>query len=51
MKTIDFTRINNDLNGNPRVVCHFFNLLTDDEVQKHWFINVLVCYVLCLIFY
>lgn len=35
MKTIDFTRINNDLNGNPRVVCHFFNLLTEDEIQNN----------------
>lgn len=29
--TIDFTRINNDVNGNPRYVCHFLNLLKDDE--------------------
>jgi len=28
---IEFTRINNDTNGNPRYVCHFFNLLTDEE--------------------
>lgn len=35
MKTIYFTRINNDLNGNPRVVCHFFNLLTEDEIQNN----------------
>jgi len=29
MKTknkIEFTRINNDINGNPRYVCHFLNL-------------------------
>lgn len=27
MKTqIDFTRINNDVNGNPRYVCHYLNL-------------------------
>ncbi|HTJ52561.1 MAG TPA: hypothetical protein VL443_24040 [Cyclobacteriaceae bacterium] len=35
MKTIeskiDFTRINNDTNGNPRYVCHFLNLLTDKD--------------------
>ena len=33
MKTnrIEFTRVNNDTNGNPRYVCHFFNLLKDDE--------------------
>ena len=24
---IEFTRINNDVNGNPRYVCHFTNLL------------------------
>ena len=24
--TIDFTRINNDINGNPRYVCHFLNI-------------------------
>lgn len=29
--TIDFTRINNDVNGNPRYVCHFFNLLNANE--------------------
>lgn len=29
--TIEFTRINNDVNGNPRYVCHFLNLLKDDE--------------------
>jgi hypothetical protein len=28
---IEFTRINNDTNGNPRYVCHFLNLLTDQE--------------------
>lgn len=31
MKTlkIDFTRINNDVNGNPRYVCHFLNISDD----------------------
>ena len=28
---IEFTRINNDTNGNPRYVCHFLNLLSDKE--------------------
>jgi hypothetical protein len=28
---IDFLRVNNDTNGNPRYVCHFLNLLTDSE--------------------
>lgn len=27
----DFTRINNDTNGNPRYVIHFLRLLTNDE--------------------
>lgn len=30
-KSISFTRINNDTNGNPRYVCHFLNLLTDKD--------------------
>jgi len=28
---IDFTRINNDINGNPRYVCHFLNLITSKD--------------------
>jgi hypothetical protein len=28
---IQFTRVNNDVNGNPRYVCHFHNLLTESE--------------------
>lgn len=33
---IDFTRINNDTNGNPRYVCHFLNFIkmSDDERIK-----------------
>lgn len=31
---IDFTRVNNDVNGNPRYVCHFFNLTTDKEQSE-----------------
>jgi hypothetical protein len=31
---IEFTRVNNDTNGNPRYVCHFLNLLTDEENKK-----------------
>lgn len=27
--TINWTRIKNDTNGNPRYVCHFLNLLPD----------------------
>ncbi len=29
--TINFTRINNDINGNPRYVCHFLELLGEQE--------------------
>lgn len=31
MKTITFTRVNNDTNGNGRLVCHFYSLLSDKE--------------------
>lgn len=31
---IEWTRINNDTNGNPRYVCHFYNLLTQDELER-----------------
>lgn len=34
MNTIEFTRVNNDINGNPRYVCHFLNFITDaDELD------------------
>ena len=29
--TIEFTRINNDTNGNPRYVCHFLNFINSKE--------------------
>lgn len=29
---IDWTRIANDINGNPRYVCHFLNLIKDSDV-------------------
>lgn len=35
---IQFTRINSDLYGNPRYVCHFSNLVNDNdriEAQQH----------------
>lgn len=32
---INFTRINNDTNGNPRYVCHFLNLLTEAESSNY----------------
>jgi hypothetical protein len=28
---INFTKIKNDINGNPRYVCHFLSLLTEVE--------------------
>lgn len=28
---IDFKRINNDVNGNPRFVCHFLNFIKSSE--------------------
>lgn len=31
---IEFTRVNNDVNGNPRYVCHFLNLLTESELEQ-----------------
>lgn len=31
VKTIDWTRVNNDVNGNPRYVCHFLNLVNDKD--------------------
>lgn len=34
MKSIEFTRINNDVNGNPRYVCHYLNLISDEEFKR-----------------
>lgn len=31
---MEFTRINNDVNGNPRYVVHFLNLLTQSELAS-----------------
>ena len=31
MRTIEFTRVNNDVYGNPRYVTHFLSLLNEDE--------------------
>ena len=28
---INFKRVNNDVNGNPRYVCHFLNFVKKDE--------------------
>lgn len=32
--TISFTRIKNDINGNPRYVCHFLTLNTEEELNS-----------------
>lgn len=31
----DFTRINNDVNGNPRFVCHFLKFITDKDSNDY----------------
>ena len=31
---IEFTRVNNDTNGNPRYVCHFLELITEKDVEQ-----------------
>lgn len=33
-QTIDWTRINNDTNGNPRYVCHFSALINEQDRAK-----------------
>lgn len=35
MNTINFTRVNNDVNGNPCYVCHFHSVLTNDESYNY----------------
>lgn len=30
-RTIEFTRVNSDTNGNPRYVCHFLEFIKDSE--------------------
>ena len=31
----DFTRVNNDVNGNPRYVCHFLAFTTNDDLPEY----------------
>lgn len=31
----DFTRVKNDSNGNPRYVCHFLRLTTDNDLPEY----------------
>lgn len=33
----DLTRVNNDINGNPRYVIHYLALLTEEECKTHGF--------------
>jgi hypothetical protein len=36
MEKIEFTRINRDVNGNPRYVCHFLSIpVTDQEMEAN----------------
>lgn len=32
---IEFTRITNDTNGNPRYVCHFLNFITQKDSEEN----------------
>lgn len=32
-KTVELTRVKGDINGNPRYVCHFLNMLNESEKQ------------------
>lgn len=34
IKPEDFTRINNDVNGNPRYVCHYSDLLSSRDKEN-----------------
>lgn len=36
---IEFTRVNNDVNGNPRYVVHYVALLTDKEKHDRYLSN------------
>ena len=46
--TEDFTRVNNDGNGNPRYVCHFLKLNTPAELNAEPWIDVSEKYRLAL---
>jgi hypothetical protein len=43
-KKIDWTHINNDSNGNPRYVCHYLNLLTEEEQNQKWELGAAYAY-------
>lgn len=42
--TINWTHIKNDTNGNPRYVCHFLELLKEDEKGNNWDVDISVKY-------
>lgn len=46
--TNDFTRVKNDVNGNPRYVCHFLNLNCPEELNANPWIDVSQKYNLAL---
>ena len=48
VKTYDTTRINNDVNGNPRMVVHFLDLLTKEESSSSFLLWAGVKYNLAL---
>ena len=31
----DFTRVNNDVNGNPRYICHFLSMTTPNDLEDY----------------
>lgn len=39
LKPDDFTRVDNDINGNPRYVCHFLKFSLPDDVSEPWDIS------------
>ena len=48
METLHLTRINNDVNGNPRYVCHFLNLNTLAEIDANPWIDTSTKYALAV---
>jgi hypothetical protein len=46
--TENFTRVKNDINGNPRYVCHFLSLNTPEEINAVPWIDVSEKYNLAL---
>lgn len=46
--TINFHRVNSDVNGNPRFVCHFLNLNTRQELDADPWITLPSKYDLAL---